>query len=127
MKPSKETIRFYAMLLLTLSRAPSGSLREAQLIDELERSKWSKPLERLSVASRTDSRIANAVHNVVSHRDSRWNPIRRGQLKWDPFFSAFTITPEGSDFLIQVGRALGAQDGSELERVDRWLTDFARS
>jgi len=126
MKLSKETIRFIAMLLLPLARTPSGSLREEQLIDELERSKWLKSSERLSVASRTDSRIANYVHNVVSHRGSRTNPIRLGLIEWHSSFSEFTITGKGRDFLDRVARKLGARESGELECINRWLTDFAK-
>lgn len=126
-KLSECEIEFYCAILLPLHRATDGYLPSLELIGIIERSKWLSAELRTSVASRQDTRIANRIHNVVSHRDSRKNPICRGLIEWDPETSGFSILEKGSDFLTKVAVRLGANLATDFAIIDEWLKSRGRS
>jgi hypothetical protein len=119
---SLEEIRWLAIVLLPLSRAPNRKMNEADLIALVERSNWVTRAERSSVPSRNDTRIANRIHNWVSHRDSAKNPIRLRLIEWDRYSSHFALTERGADFLGKLVQKLGGCEETDFGSVDNWLT-----
>lgn len=115
-------IRFLTLLLRLVDLAPSKRMSEALLIALGEKSNWLTNEERARVKSRNDSRFANRIHNVVSHRDSKGNPIRHRLIEWECFGSAFRITDKGQKFLDDVGSKLGSTSRSD---IDGWLAEWA--
>lgn len=125
-KPTVSTIRFFCMIFLPLSSRTHNSLSEAELIEWARRSRWLTQDEIASVPSRTDSRFANSVHNVVSHRDSRLNPIRSGYVAWDQSSAALTLTSKGMRFLQAVEAKLGGDGNGNFAAVRQWLAEWPR-
>jgi hypothetical protein len=121
MRPSLSEIEFNCAVLLSLYRSASGTMTETELIGVLERSKWLDPNLQMSVASRSDTRIANRVHNIVSHRDSKKNMIRNSLVQWHQEWSAFSILPKGKDFLTQVTIKLGVEVTEDFLGIESWL------
>ena len=126
-KPPVSTIRFFCMIFLPLSSRTQQSMSEAELIEWARRSNWLTRDEVTSVPSRSDSRFANRVHNVVSHRDSRMNPIRTGYIGWDPNSAAFNLTDKGRQFLNAVDQKLRGDGSRNFAAIRRWLADWART
>lgn len=124
-KLSLSEIRFNSIILMLLARAPKNALLESEVIELAERSKWLSADMRASVPSRSDSRIANKVHNQVSHRTSRGNLIQLGLIGWCHHLSSFTLQEKGRQFLSDVAAKLGATSSSDLSVVDDWLTRTA--
>ena len=120
------TIRFFCMIFLPLSSRTQSSMREAELIEWARRSKWLTQEEIASVASRADSRFANRVHNVVSHRDSRMNPIRLRLIERDSVSVAFHLTEKGARFLLAVDEKLGGNGSGQFAAVKQWLLNCAK-
>ncbi|WP_295631289.1 hypothetical protein [Novosphingobium sp.] len=117
-------IEFLCALMLPLSRARFGRMSEAEIIEAIERSKWLGHESLLSVASRSDSRVANRVHRVVSHRESRKNPIRRGLIEWHPETVSFSITSKGLQFLEKVTKNLGSEQPDDFTVIGHWLKEL---
>ena len=124
-KPSVSTIRFFCMMFLPLSSRTQQLMSEAELIEWAQRSNWLTRDEIDSVPSRSDSRYANRVHNVVSHRDSRMNPILLGYIGWDQTSAAFTLNEQGMRFLQAVDVKLGGDGSGNFAAIRRWLADWA--
>lgn len=122
---SNDEIRFFCIILFPLARSDGNSLREAEIIDFAERSRWLSQYERGHVRSRADSRFANRVHNVVSHRDSPRNPIRMGLVVWNQFDASFSLTPIARKFLHSVGVNLGAKEENLFDAISSWLTQHS--
>jgi hypothetical protein len=96
-------------------------MSEAEIIELAQWSSWLTQMERANVPSRLDSRFANKLHNVVSHRDSNKNPIRRGLIEWNPNSTSFLLKEKGMEFLRSVAKKLSAGKSDELTMIDRWL------
>ncbi len=126
-KLSDSEIRFFTLLLRLIELTPSKRMSEAQIIDLGEKSDWLTHDERASVQSRSDSRFANQIHNVVSHRDSKRNPIRGSLIKWDHHTSVFAMTQKGSKFLDDVAAKLGSSTPGDYSVIDDWLRQWANS
>ena len=123
-KPPVSTIRFFCMIFLPLSSSRTQqSMSEAELIEWARRSNWLTRDEITSVPSRSDSRFANRVHNVVS---SRMNPICTGYIGWDTNSAAFNLTDKGTQFLKAVDEKLGGDGSGNFAAIRRWLADWAR-
>jgi hypothetical protein len=119
-------IRNLTLLLRLIDLAPSKRMSEAQIIQLGENSDRLTCYERQSVPSRTDSRFANWVHNVVCHRDLARNPIRQKLINWDPQASSFALTDKGQKFLDDMSTTLDAAASKIRMEVDHWLTQYAR-
>jgi transcriptional regulator with XRE-family HTH domain len=94
----KESDTYIAVLTL-LSRAPSGFVKTADLIIELE--KWFKPKgeDAEILAGRSDTKFSQIVRNIVSHRDSTTNLIGAGWAEYDKPRRGLRITPQGRQHL----------------------------
>ena len=125
-KPSVSTIRFFCMIFLPLSSRTQQSMSEAELIEWARRSTWLTREEIASVPSRSDSRFANSIHNVVSRRHSQANPIHKGFIRWDDATAAFTLTEKGAQFLQAVEAKLGGDGSTNFAAIRQWLVDWAR-
>lgn len=108
-------IRRIAIVLRILQNSPQQKLPESEIIRIAENSGWLFPIEKASVESRSDSQFANQVHNLVSHRDSRRNPIREGLVVWHTYTSEFALTSKGRKFLADMIRKL---IGESIEKAD---------
>jgi hypothetical protein len=121
-------IRLITMTLRTLELAATKQMCESEIIRQLERSEWTTPHERGSVTSRTDSRIANRIHNIVSHRHgSKNNAILIGLIDWTSNGSIFAITAKGIATLNRITLKLGATSEMDRSVVDMWLREQAKS
>jgi hypothetical protein len=126
-KLSDSEIRFFTLLLRLIDLAPAKRMSEAQIIYLGEKSDWLTHVERASVRSRSDSRFANQIHNVVSHRDSKRNPIHGGLIEWEHHTSVFALTEKGRKFLDDVAAKLGSSKPDDYSAIDDWLRQWANS
>lgn len=114
-------IAFNCAILLPLYREPSGYLEGSELISIIQRSKWLSPNLLASVRSRSDSRIANRIHNIVSHRNSPKNLIRTHLIAWHAETSGFSILEKGKNFLANVDQKLGSDGTTDFSYIAAWL------
>ena len=119
-------IRLNLLVCLPLSRTPKLALPATEIAALAIRAGWVTRDERLSVKSRTDSRIENALHNVVSHRSSVANPIRLGLVSWNPSTGNLSLKAKGAAFLERVAAMLGASASTRNETLSDWLRKEAR-
>jgi hypothetical protein len=121
MKLTLSEIAFNCAILLPLHREPTGYLDGSELISAIQRSKWLSADLLASVPSRSDARIANRIHNIVSHRDSPKNLIRNRLIAWHADSSGFTILEKGRKFLANVAQKLESDATTDLSCIDEWL------
>jgi hypothetical protein len=125
-------IRFFSLVLRIVANAPSGKMRVNQIIELGLKSKWLTHFERENVTSRTDSRFANHIHNIVSHRESKKNPINANLIIWHNQTEEFEMSQNGWKFLNDVNAKLFAAHNpvsvptgaKNFEALDVWLRQY---
>ena len=108
-------------------------MRENQIIELGLKSKWLNHFERKNVLSRTDSRFANQIHNIVSQRELRKNLINTKLIIWYKRTEEFEITLKGLQFLSDVNAKIFAAknagyfttESKNFEAIDNWLQEYA--
>jgi hypothetical protein len=127
-------IRFFSLVLRIITNSPSGKMSENSIIELGLKSNWLKNRERESVPSRTDSRFANSIHNIVSHRGFRKSLINCKFIIWHNQTEEFEITAKGWKFLNDVEAiiiaakkiAAAPPNGfKNFEVIDSWLRQCA--
>lgn len=82
-----------------LAEAPEGFLTTAVLIGRLEALFKPTGLDAEVIPGRADTRFSQKVRNIISHRDSTNNPIKRGWIDYDPDKRGLRITRAGRSVL----------------------------
>jgi hypothetical protein len=119
-KTTQNRHSFNLLLLTLISRSPIREMRLDDIIHAGLESDWLTQSERDSVPSRTDSRFANKVHNVVSHRGGSNCIIRGGFCDWieyDDSQSAFTVTDKGKKWLAKGYEKLGLANPTDRQAL----------
>ena len=82
-------------ILRLLAAAPNGFLETSQLIAELEALFKPDGKDAELLEGRNDTHFSQKERNVVSHRDSAKNPIRKGWIDYHEEAKGLKITKAG--------------------------------
>lgn len=85
--------------LRLLSESAGGFLQTADLIIQLE--DLFKPVGKDAevIDGRNDTHFSQKVRNIISHRNSSSNPIKKGWIEYDENKNGLKITDQGLDVL----------------------------
>ena len=107
------SLRF--LVLTVIERSSESALGTKQIIEIIVNRDWVTQFERTSVNSRADSRIANKINNITSHRPSASNMLRRRyveRIRMADGNPGFALTDHGKVWLVTYREKLGiAQHG----------------
>jgi hypothetical protein len=123
---STQTKFFLELVVLTILRkSPSRKLTNSQIIEQGERSPLVPRCKKASVPSRFDSKFANFVNNIVCHRTSPNNLIRRGRVIWHPALRSLELTESGETYLMSKAKIAATDPIFRWEEFEATLRKIA--
>lgn len=87
--------------LSVMAEQKNGKVRVSQLIKKLEDKMNPQGEDADILDGRNDTKLSQKVRNLVSHRNSSTNIIKKGYVEYSANDQSLTITDEGMDYLNQ--------------------------
>jgi hypothetical protein len=124
LKLKNKDFSFRFLVLTIIERSSNSVSSTSQIIETAWRSDWVTSDERGSVESRKDSRIANSVNNITSHRSSPKNMLRRQlvvRTEMADGTPGLAITAKDKEWLANACEKLGIADHRDHGAVNEML------